>query len=302
MKKIAALILALAFCFALFAGCSPDNYEDPAGPNQGGGNAGGSTSGTDIGIGDQNDDKIPEGATVIKVGASPAPHAEILMAAKSVLLEQNIYVQIVEFDDYVIPNTALEEGELDANYFQHIAYMNDFNQERGTHLVNVGGIHYEPLGIYPGKTASIAELADGAKIAVPNDGTNEARALMLLETQGLIKLKEGVGLSATKMDIAENPHNYEIVEMEAKLLPNALADVEIAVINGNYALGAGIDSSTALAFEDASVSAADYVNIIAVKEGNENNEAIKALVEALRSDDVKSFMELKYGNAVVPAE
>ncbi len=224
------------------------------------------------------------------------------MAAKSILLEQNIYVEIVEFDDYVIPNTALEEGELDANYFQHIAYMNDFNEERGTHLVNVGGIHYEPLGIYPGQTSSIAELADGAKIAVPNDGTNEARALMLLETQGLLKLKEGVGLSATKMDIAENPHNYEIVEMEAKLLPNALADVAIAVINGNYALGAGIDSSTALAFEDASVSAADYVNIVAVKEGNENNEAVKALVEALKSEEVKSFMELRSGRAVVPAE
>jgi len=319
MKKVTALILALVFCFALFAGCSPEGYEDPAETPAGSenteapateppadtdneGDTGSAASGTDIGGGSKTEEKIPDGATVIKVGASPAPHAEILLAAKSILMDQNIYVDIVEFDDYVIPNTALEEGELDANYFQHIAYMNDFNEERGTHLVNVGGIHYEPLGIYPGQTSSIAELADGAKIAVPNDGTNEARALMLLETQGLLKLKEGVGLSATKMDIAENPHNYEIVEMEAKLLPNALADVAIAVINGNYALGAGIDSSTALAFEDASVSAADYVNIVAVKEGNENNEAVKALVEALKSDEVKSFMALRYGDAVVPAE
>ena len=306
MKKVLALVLALVFCLALFAGCSPESKEGdtPASdeptqqPTQQGGS---SASGTDLEGSSKPSANIPEGATVIKIGASPAPHTEILEAARDVLLEQNIYLEVVEFDDYVIPNTALEEGELDANYFQHIAYLNDFNAERGTHLVNAGGIHYEPLAIYPGQVATLDELTDGAKIAVPNDSTNEARALMLLEAQGLLKLKDGVGLSATKMDIAENPHNFDIVEMEAKLLPTALADVAVAIINGNYALGAGIDSSTALAFEDTASAASDYVNVIAVKEGNENNDAIKALVEALQSESVKSFMEIRYGSAVVPA-
>ncbi|SBW10298.1 DL-methionine transporter subunit; periplasmic-binding component of ABC superfamily [uncultured Eubacteriales bacterium] len=240
-------------------------------------------------------------ATTIKVGATPAPHAEVLEVAKEILAKQNITLEIQVFDDYVLPNTALEEGDLDANYFQHITYLNGFNEEHGTHLVSVANIHYEPFAIYPGQTASLADLKDGDKIAVPNDGTNEARALLLLEAQGLLKLKEGVGLSATKLDIAENPHNYDIVEMEAKLLPSALPDVAVAIINGNYALGAGLTSDQALVFEDAAKSAEPYVNVLAVKEGNEDNEAIKALVKALQSDEVKKFMEEKYGSAVVPA-
>ncbi len=237
----------------------------------------------------------------LTVGASPAPHAEILEVVKGLLAKENITLEIKQFDDYVLPNTALEEGDLDANYFQHITYLNGFNEEHGTHLVSVANVHYEPFAIYPGQAASLADLKDGDKIAVPNDGTNEARALLLLETQGLIKLKEGVGLSATKLDIAENPHNYDIVEMEAKLLPSALPDVAVAIINGNYALGAGLTSDQALVFEDAAKSAEPYVNVLAVKEGNENNEAIQALVKALQSPEVKAFMEEKYGSAVVPA-
>ena len=210
-------------------------------------------------------------------------------------------LEIVEFEDYIIPNTSLEEGELDANYFQHITYMNGFNEEHGTHLANAGGIHYEPFGLYAGKTASLAELADGAQIAVPNDGTNEARALLLLEQEGLIKLKEGVGLSATKSDIAENPHNYDIVELEARLLPTTLQDVDMAVINGNYAIDAGLKVSDAVAVEAADGTAAEaYVNVIAVKEGNENNEGIQALLKALKSEEVKTFIEETYEGAVVP--
>ena len=239
--------------------------------------------------------------TTIKVGASPAPHAEILEVAKELLAKKNITLEIVEFNDYVLPNTSLEDGSIDANYFQHITYLNDFNETNDTHLASVAEIHYEPFAIYPGKAASLADLKDGDQIAVPNDGTNEARALMLLEANGLITLKENAGLSATKDDIAENPHNYDIVELEASQLPSRREDVAIAVINGNYALGAGLTSDQALAFEDAAKSAGPYVNVLAVKEGNEDNEAVKALVEALTSQEVKDFMTEKYGEAVVPA-
>lgn len=242
----------------------------------------------------------PKGAT-IKVGASPAPHAEILEVVKEVLAKENITLEIVEFNDYVLPNTSLEDGSLDANYFQHITYMNDFNAKNGTHMVNVANVHYEPFAIYPGKAAALADLKDGDQIAVPNDGTNEARALMLLEANGLITLKADAGLSATKDDIAENPHNYDIVELEASQLTARRADVALAVINGNYALGAGLTSAEALAFEDAAVAAEPYVNVLAVKEGNEDSDAIKALVKALTSQEVKDFMTEKYGEAVVPA-
>lgn len=237
----------------------------------------------------------------VKVGASPAPHAEILEVAKELLAKENITLEIVEFNDYVLPNTSLEDGSLDANYFQHITYLNDFNESNGTHLVNVGEIHYEPFAIYPGKAATLADLKDGDQIAVPNDGTNEARALLLLEVNGLIKLKADAGLSATKDDIAENPRNFDIVELEASQLPARRQDVALAVINGNYALGAGLTSAEALAFEDAAASAATYVNVLAVKEGNEESEGIKALVKALTSQEVKDFMTEKYGEAVVPA-
>ncbi len=258
-----------------------------------GGNSGnsGTTGGADA-----------SGETVtIKVGATPAPHAAILEVAKEILAEQGYDLDIVEYDDYVTPNDSLEDGSLDANYFQHITYMNEFNESNGTHIVSAAGIHYEPFGLYAGKTAALADLADGAQIAVPNDGTNEARALLLLEQEGLITLKEGVGLSATKSDIAENPHNYDIVEMEARLLPTTLQDVDMAVINGNYAIDAGLKVSDAVAVEASTGAAAEaYVNVLAVKEGNENSEAIQALISALQSDAVRTYIEETYDGAVVP--
>ena len=237
----------------------------------------------------------------IVVGATPAPHAQILEVAKEILAKDGYTLEIREFDDYVLPNEAVEDGSILANYFQHITFMNDFNAGSGTHLVSVAGIHYEPFGLYAGKCASLAELSDGAQIAVPNDGTNEARALLLLEQEGLIKLKDGVGLSATKTDIVENPHNYEIVEMEARLLTTTLQDVDVAVINGNYAIDAGLKVSEALAVESADGTAADaYVNVLTVKEGNENNEAVQALVKALQSEEVRNFILNTYDGAVVP--
>ena len=237
----------------------------------------------------------------IKVGATPAPHAEILEVIKEELAAEGWTLEIVEFDDYILPNQALENGELDANYFQHVLYMEGFNDEYGTHLVSAGGIHYEPFGIYAGKTASLDALADGAKVGVPNDTTNEARALLLLEQEGLIKLKEGVGLSATKDSIVENPHNYEIVETKAELLTATLADVDIAVINGNYAIDAGLKVSEALAVEAADGAAAEaYVNVIAVMEGHENDAKIQALINALKTAEVKAYIESTYEGAVVP--
>lgn len=238
----------------------------------------------------------------IRIGATPAPHAEILEVAKEILAEQGIELEIVVFNDYIIPNNAVESGNLDANYFQHVLYLNDFNAQNGTHLAIVDRIHYEPFGIYAGKTASLEELKDGAKIAVPNDGTNEARALLLLEAEGLITLTEGVGLTATKLDIAENPHNYDIQEIEAAQLPRSLGSVDIAVINGNYAIDAGLKASDALAVEDgeSEVIQQNYANVLVVKEGNENSEAILALAEALKSDAVKTFIEETYEGAVVP--
>ena len=236
----------------------------------------------------------------IKVGATPAPHAEILEVVEDILAQDGYTLEIVEYDDYVTPNTSLEDGSLDANYFQHITYMNEFNAEHGTHLVSAAGIHYEPFGLYAGKCASLEELADGAQIAVPNDGTNEARALLLLEQEGLIKLKEGVGLSATASDIAENPHNYKIVELEARLLPTTLQDVDVAVINGNYAIDAGLKVSDAIAVEAAGGAAAEaYVNVLAVKEGKEDSAGIQALVKALQSEEVRSFIADTYDGAVV---
>lgn len=239
--------------------------------------------------------------TPILVGASPAPHAEILEAAKAILAEQGYDLQIKEYTDYVQPNLALDTGDLDANYFQHYPYLEQFNQERGTKISSAAAIHYEPFGIYAGKTAALDALADGAKVAVPNDATNEARALLLLEAQGLIKLKEGVGLKATKNDVVENPKKLDIYEIEAAQIPRSLQDVEIAVINGNYAIEAGLQVSGALAIEDAaSIAATTYGNIVAVQEGHEKNDAILALIDALTSDTVKKYIEDTYQGAVVP--
>ena len=246
------------------------------------------------------EDKSQE-LTEITVGASPAPHGEILEAAKPLLEKEGYALKIVEYTDYVQPNIALEDGELDANYFQHLPYLEQFNKEQGTHLVSAGAIHYEPFGIYGGKVSSLDELSEGATVAVPNDTTNEARALLLLEAQGLLKLKEGAGLDATRNDIEENPLNLDILEVEAAQIPLSLQDVDIAVINGNYAIDAGLKVSDALAVEASdSEAAVTYGNVVAVREGDEENEKTKALLDALKSDEVKSFIEDSYDGAVVP--
>ncbi len=239
--------------------------------------------------------------TKIIVGASPAPHAEILNAAKEILAQKGYELQVMEYVDYIQPNLALESGDLDANYFQHLPYLESFNEENGTDLVSAAAIHYEPFGIYAGKTASLDALADGAVVAVPNDTSNEARALLLLEAQGLIKLKEGADLTVTKNDIVENPKNLELYEVEAAQIPRVIEDVDIAVINGNYAIEAGFKVADALAVEDSeSIAATTYGNVIAVRNGEENNPAVQALIEALKSDEVKKFMEDTYEGAVVP--
>ncbi|MDD7347182.1 MAG: MetQ/NlpA family ABC transporter substrate-binding protein [Clostridiales bacterium] len=242
-----------------------------------------------------------KGDKKIKVGASPAPHAEILKEAKSELEKEGYDLEVVEFQDYVQPNKALDAGDIDANYFQHKPYMDEFNEKQGTKLVSIGTVHYEPLGLYQGTKKSIGELSEGDKIAVPNDTTNEARALLLLEAQGLIKLKKDVGLTATKQDIVENPKNLEIVELEAAVIPRSMSSVAMGVVNGNYALSAGLKEDTAIAFESSdSEAATTYANVIAVKKGNEKSEKSKALYKAITSDKVKQFIEKKYGKAVVP--
>ena len=240
----------------------------------------------------------------IKVAASATPHAEILEYAKTALKEKGYDLEVTIFDDYVKPNEVVESGEFDANYFQHEPYLNSFNEEKGTHLVIAGKIHYEPFGIYPGTKKSLDDIADGDTIAVPNDTTNEARALLLLQDNGIIKLKDGAGINATVNDIEENPHNIEIVELEAAQVARVVDETSFVVLNGNYALQAGFSvSKDALAYETSDSEAAKtYVNVIAVKEGNENNEAIKALVDVLKSDDVKKYINDTYGGAVLPYE
>lgn len=281
MKKLLALAMALTLCLGL-AACGGDTTDATT---------------------DTTDDTAQTGETVtLKVGATPAPHQEILEQVVDNLAEQGITLEIVPYTDYNTPNTAVEEGENDANYFQHITYMENFNAEHGTHLVSAGAIHYEPMGIYAGKSTSLDEIPDGAVIAVPNDATNEGRALLLLQDLGIITLSEDAGLEATKNDIVENPHNIELQEMEAAMLPQTIDEVDFSIINSNYALQAGLDPTTdALASEDANSEAAQaYANVIAVKEGNENNEAIKALVAALQSDEIREFIETTYQGSVVP--
>lgn len=250
---------------------------------------------------DEGSKKTDDNKTII-VGASPSPHAEILAEAAKVLEKDGYKLEVKEYSDYVQPNLALETGDLDANYFQHLPYLEQFNKENNTELVSVAGIHYEPFGIYAGKTASLENLKDGASVGVPNDATNEARALLLLEEKGLIKLKEGVSLEATINDIEKNDKNLDIKEIEAAQLPRSLQDLDIAVINGNYAIEAGLSvEKDALATEDAkSVAASTYGNIIAVAKGNEDSDKAKALVKALKSDEVKKFIDDKYDGAVVP--
>ena len=224
--------------------------------------------------------------------------------AKEILAEQGIDLEIVEFSDYVQPNLVTESGEVDANYFQHTPYLDSFNEENGTHLVSVGAVHYEPFGIYPGTKSDLSELADGDTIAVPNDTTNEARALLLLQDNGIITLKEGAGLEATVNDIAENPHNVKIEELAAEQVARVAPEVAFVVLNGNYALQAGFSvAKDALAYEASDSEAAKtYVNIIAVKEGHENDPGIQALVKVLKSDEIKQYINDTYDGAVIPFE
>lgn len=277
-KFIISLILSLSIVGGLLTGC-----------------------GNNDAAGKKADTDSAQELEIIKVGASITPHAEILRSVSDELEKQGYKLEVVEYNDYIIPNTALESGELDANYIQHLPYLEDFNKENGTDIISVADIHYEPFGIYAGKSDSLENLKEGAVIAVPNDTTNEARALLLLQDQGLIKLKENAGLTATVKDIADNPKNFEIKELEAAQVPKALQDVDVAAINTNYALEANLKLSDALASEGAdSLAAKTYANIIAVKEGNENTEKIKALIDTVKSEQVKKFIEDKYDGAVVP--
>ena len=276
LKKALALALTGAVIIGAFAGCGAKK--------------------------DSSSDTKKEETKKIVIGASPSPHADILKVAKKELKKEGYELEIKEYSDYVQPNTALESGDLDANYFQHKPYLDDFNKKKKTHLVSAGMIHYEPFGIFPGKTKTLKDLKKGATVAVPNDTTNEARALLLLQDQGLIKLKDGAGLTATKKDIVENKKDLAIKEIEAAQIPRSLKDVDIAVVNGNYALQAGLKvNKDALATEYAdSVGAKTYGNIVAVKKGNEKLAATKALIKALKSDTVKKYINDKYDGAVVP--
>ena len=243
-----------------------------------------------------------ESKGTITVAASATPHAEVLEQAKPILAEQGWDLEITVFDDYVQPNLVVESGDFDANYFQHIPYLDSFNEEQGTHLVNAGGIHYEPFGIYPGTKNDLGTLESGDVIAVPNDTTNEARALLLLQDNGILTLKDGVGLEATVRDIVDNPHEIDIQELEAAQVPRVKDEVAFAVMNGNYAMEAGFSvSKDAVAYEKSDSEAAQtYVNVIAVKEGNENNEGIKALVEVLKSDAIVDYINNTYDGGVIP--
>ena len=289
MKKLLALTLALVLCLGL-AACGGGTSTDT------------DTNADTSSDADTNGDATANGETItLTVGATPNPHAEILAQVKDDLAAEGIDLVVKEYSDYVVPNTAVEEGDFDANYFQHIPYLDNFNEEQGTHLVNAGGIHYEPFGIYPGKSDDLANIADGATIAVPNDATNEARALQLLAAQGLIELKEDAGLNATPNDITSNPKNLQFKELEAAMLPQTASEVDLSVINSNFAMEGGMNPATdSLASEDADSEAAQtFANIIAVKEGHENDPAIQALVKALQSDKVKEYIEKTYSGAVV---
>lgn len=266
-KKILAIGLILVLALGVFTGCAAEEKDE----------------------------------NVIKVGASLTPHAEILRKAQPILEKEGIKLEVIEIEDAVTPNTSLAEGSIDANFFQHQPYLDDFNAQNGTELVSVGAVHYEPFGVYAGKTTDLANLPDGAKIAVPNNVTNEARALLLLQQEGLLTLKEGVGISATILDIVENPKNIEFVEVAPEQLVRTLPDVEVAVINGNYAIEGGLHVRDALAVEaQDSVAAQTYKNILVVQKKDENNEAIKKLVEVLQSEEIKNYIEETYDGAVIP--
>ena len=244
---------------------------------------------------------MPAVSQALKIGVVPGAYADAVGVAAEEAKAQGLEIEVIEFSDWNTPNLALDAKDIDANFFQHQPYLDDFNAEKGTDLVSLVAVHYEPLGVYAGKTASLADLKDGAKVAVPNDTTNEARALLLLEANGLIKLKADAGIKATVTDIVENPKNLDIIEVEAAQLPRSLQDVDLAVINGNYAIEAGLNVADALAKEEKdSLAATTYANIIAIRRGDENREDLKALAAALQSDEIRKFLEESYQGAVVP--
>ncbi|WP_134699296.1 MetQ/NlpA family ABC transporter substrate-binding protein [Ammoniphilus sp. YIM 78166] len=281
MKKFASLISTSILALALLAGCGGQ-------PNQG-----------DTSAGAEQDSK--KEAVVLKVGATAVPHAEILEQVKPLLLEKGVQLEVQEFNDYILPNKALEDKQLDANFFQHVPYLESFNQDHKTHLVAKTPVHFEPLGLYAGKSNSLDSIQEGALIAVPNDPTNEARALHLLQDQGLIKLPENADLKITPNDIVENPHNLVFKELEAGFIARSLGDVDFAVINGNYAIEAGLKTADALALEDQeSLAAKTFANVVVVREGDENRDVILLLEEAITSPQIKEFIESKYSGAVVP--
>lgn len=299
MKKILALILTAALAAGTLTACGNSKSTDSENAAQ---DTEAAQSTEDAAGTDTDGEAETAELQVVTIAATAVPHAEILEAAKPIMAEQGWDLQITVFDDYVQPNEVVEAGDMDCNFFQHTPYLDSFNEERGTHLVNVGEIHYEPLGIYPGTENDLTAISEGATIAIPNDTTNEARALLLLQDNGIITLKADAGINATINDIEENPHNVEFIEMEAAQVSRILNEVSFAVINGNYALDAGLNALTdAIASETSDSEAAKtYVNIIVVKEGNENNEGVKSLVEVLKSDDMKKFIEETYEGSVVP--
>ena len=275
-KKIIALAAAAALTLSL-AACSGNNSSSTA-----------------------DDSSSDASSTVIRVGASPSPHAEILEFAKDQLAAKGYELEIVEFTDYVMPNVALYEGDLDANFFQHTPYLDNYNEQNGTDLVSACKVHFEPMGLYSETLTSVSDVAEGSKVGVPNDPTNEARALNLLEAQGLIKLREGAGLNATPLDIEENPLNLEFVELEAAQLPRNLSEFAIAAINGNYAIEAGILDKVIVNEAADSESAQEYANILAVQSGELETDKTKALVEALTSDETREFINTQYEDQFIP--
>ena len=289
-KKILASILGTTFVLGALTGCGSSD------------SAATSTAENTQEESSEATEAAPAELKTIKVAASATPHSEILEYAAPLLEEKGYKLDVTVFDDYVQPNLVVESGEFDANYFQHVPYLDSFNEEQGTQLVNAGGIHYEPFGIYPGTKASLDDVAEGDVVALPNDTTNEARALLLLQDNGLLTLKDGAGLTATINDITDNPYKLEFQELEAAQVARVKDEVAYVVLNGNYALEAGFSvAKDSIAYESADSEAAKtYVNIIAVAEGNENNEGIKALVEVLTSDDVQKFINDTYDGAVVP--
>lgn len=310
-KRVLTGLLASVVAASLFAGCGSTGNQNNAQAN------GGSSSSLDMSseagaeedqtVTDSIENGLPQTTAqggIITIAASATPHAEILEVAKAELAKQGWDLQITIFDDYILPNEVVESGEFDANYFQHIPYLENFNKDKGTHLANAGGIHYEPFGIYPGKKTDLSAIEKGDVIAVPNDTTNEARALLLLQDNGIITLKEGAGLEATVNDIAENPYEVKIEELAAEQIARVVPEVAFVVLNGNYALQAGFSvGNDSLAYEKSDSEAAKtYVNVIAVKEGNENNEGIKALVDVLKSDAVVQYINDTYDGAVIPFE